>query len=395
MIINRKNPRRALLSLLNFIDLRSPRNPLSMDDPYGSIIEHCIYSSSQESLLNRSIFAREDELFLGLESPELSGPPDPVGGITIVSPPETPKQTVDDDTPPAEEYMTPPEESRLSSSQEQPALIAAAESPCGQGFVDSLDGGGGSGNEITSVDAGCVDINRSVDLEFGEERTATIEVVYDGKVRVREVSEIEFERSEVSERGNIPRKSSVEPPLKIPRISYENLGNTEELVIENDDDNEEATYLGENSTRKKLKLCAEKDGNDKKDIDEEIDNAAQLQQPPNGERDHKLEVATDKKGRRALPLSMTGAGQWENSEEKMERGDVGCDANSRNSHGATMADDDDNGDPITLMEALRILAKEMPSNHHAGADILETAKNRGMCFPHPRWLEQDGDDERV
>ncbi|GMH22626.1 hypothetical protein Nepgr_024469 [Nepenthes gracilis] len=399
-----------------------------MDDLFCSIIEHCLHSSSQESLLNRSEFAREGELFPTVEH---SGRPDAATGITVVSPPETPRHHTDDDAPLVEDYRIPPEENCLSISPEQPRPFTEADSRGGRKFDDCIDGISRRGCGVAFIDADFKVTKCSVDLGFAEEwRNEIIEAVYDGTERVRELSEIEFKKFDVGERRISSKKSSIEPPLKKPKTSDENLGmespkapveelqdnfkvgtvsplncgppetiqDTEELIIESENDNEEATdheMDAVNSTRKKLDFRDEINGNDKhseisggtEDIDSndedegqgmisgEISTADQVK--GNGGGGDKADVIES----RELPFSTTEAAQKVNANGKSETIDI--------MSNEKMPDEDarfkDNGEMVNLLEALRVLSKEMPCNH-AIVDIFKTAKNRGMKFPQPRWL---------
>ena len=135
------------------------------DDPFASMIHDCLYSSSQEELLRYSKFAREDEIFAG-------------------------------------------------DTGKAPASVNSGRPPV---ELASADVAGRSNRvEVAGVRAAC---DEKRDLGFPQEKkSSTIEVVFDGEVRVGEVPS-ESERGQGKERENPEEGSSIEPPLKKPRVS--------------------------------------------------------------------------------------------------------------------------------------------------------------------------------
>ncbi|GAB4834638.1 hypothetical protein Ancab_032901 [Ancistrocladus abbreviatus] len=384
----------------------------------------------------------------------------PATPIAIVSPPETPNSK-NEDTPPAEDYKTPPEETtRLSSSEEQqqppPPITAdvAAAGAADSGVVSKLHGSvndrGENCDEITSLAVDCVDMNRNGDdlvaessRGFEDTRSDMIEVVYEGKVKVREISEIEVEKFNVRERGSHWMGRVIESPLKKLKtldgnVAVESPKFTEELVIESENDSEEGVVGGmENGAhlaKRRLEFIyvngegdsasghtedidvVEIEDNDESGmVNGEIFNADQVQSNVGGDDEDEAHRMTDgesgiadqvechggggdevevvdRRGTRELPTSMTEP--WENAEWDKEREKVRSEGRKRKSNGdpgnggAALKD---KGDMGTLLEVLKLIAEEVRSDHHRGAvDIIETAKSHGMTFPQPRWMAHVG-----
>ncbi|GAB2296254.1 hypothetical protein Dimus_030381 [Dionaea muscipula] len=425
-----------------------------MDDPFTSVIDHCHCSDSQMDHLNRTQFAREDEFRSA--SPAPPSPPAAAVGVAISTPLETPHSTKADDTPPAEQYKTPPEEARLflSSSQEQPQLTATAASAAST-FASSSksEGSISSAVQITEVEVSSVFLNRGsdanaeVNLGFLElKRAEMVEVVEEGKVKVREISPSERRRFRVKE-GDCPydrwlnelrrkklKTSDAEGrdlriegakisgdvdegdgnPLRVSplrRLLPENVHDTEELIMETDNNTEEDGF-GEvdevYSPKKKLEFYEGDDGD--YDGNSGISGGTEdVQSGDMGDYDDKgLAVENGEVNDPDLVQRDAGdgekfsviVGEMEDENENVHR--ERCEVVSVTGEEELIwntdndaATDNFHGGIKSLLEAVKVLAEQMPYNHIGKVDIFETAKRHGMKFPRPRWWGDGIEEEDV
>lgn len=368
------------------------------DDPFASIIDDCLYSSSQEELLRHSKFAREDEIFAG----------------DTVKPPAS------------------------VNSGRTPVELASAGVAGRSGRV-----------EVAGVRADC---DEKRDLGFPQDKKrSTIEVVFDGEMRVGEVP-AESERVQVRERENPEEGSSIGPPLKKSRVSGSKLKGgkvsplvqcsekivldsedkgkqivvfkggvrveivsplrcfaptdvecTEELVVEDEHGAAQDEMRGEKSNPAKKKLefedntpvieVQEEETNDVKknkemviDVDQEDGNgkAAETQQ---GGSSEEIEI----RGRRELPRSLLGqiwglnadgndgTGNGSSGTHNKDRGEESVEEN-----GGQKSKTDEN--LRHLLHVLKMLASQMLCDADDNEiDIFETAKKRRMTFPCSRF----------
>lgn len=370
------------------------------DDPFASIIDDCLYSSSQEELLRHSKFAREDEIFAG-------------------------------------------------DTGKPPASVNSGRSPM---ELASGDVSGGSNRvEVAGVRADC-DEKRDLGLPQ-EKKRSTIEVVFDGEVRVGEVP-VESETGQARERENPEEGSSFEPPVKKSRVSGSKLKGekvsplvqcsekivldsedkgkqivvfkggvrveivsplrcfaptgvecTEELVVEDDHDAAPDEMRREKSHPAKKKLEFEdntevieiqeegtNDVNKNKemvsDVDQEDGNGKCAEARQNGSSEE-IEI----RGKRELPRSLLqqiwglnadgndGTGNGSSGAHNKDRGEKSVEEN-----GGQKSKTD--GNLKHLLDVLKMLATQMLRDADDNEiDIFETAKKRRMTFPCSRFKD--------